>query len=102
MEIISKNGMVEFTLIAGKDRVKGRMLKGEALELIHKGNVKKKGNTITVDEKFIFDIEGEVEDKPLVESAMPQEEVKEDKPLTNKRKDDKPLTKNSKRKPKRK
>ena len=103
MEIISTNGMVEFTLIAGKDMVKGRMLESEALELIRKGSIKQKGNKITVDGKFIFETgEGEVEEKPLVESVKPQEEPQEDKPLTKKSKDDKPLSKNSKRKPKKK
>ena len=71
------NGAVSFVLISGPDKVKSTMLESEALELIAKGKVDKKGSSIVVDDKFIFEVAGgEAEkaaekavDKPLKEAA---------------------------------
>ena len=69
----NENGQVDFTLKSGKDKVKNVMLASEAIDLIHKGDVKKNGKNLIVDDKFIF----EIEDDPEM-SDMPDYQVKEE------------------------
>lgn len=58
MKLNSKNGKVEFLMVAGKDLVKNTMDEGEALKLIGKGKVTNADNhgafNLCVDGRYYF------------------------------------------------
>ena len=85
MELKAKNGMVDFVLVAGNDKVKNKMLESEARELIAAGPTVERNGQLIVADKFIF---GEAEPE---QEVKPQEEVKKDVPLSEAL-NDKPLT----------
>ena len=95
MEFNVVNGKVDFILISGNSRIKSSMLEKEAKELVETGQVKRKGNLIIVNDKFIFgeeepEVKKEVKEEPKVEV---EEEVKEEpKKRNNKRKETKGKT----------
>ena len=102
-----ENGMVEFILISGNQRIVNKMLESEAKAILKNGNVQKRGNEIVVDDKFIF----ATGDKPPTEAAPKAEPKTEqkadvkaeaDKPLSEAVKEDKPLTKKPRSKKKKK
>jgi len=59
MELKTSNGMVPFVLIVDGARVENKMTEREAKGLILSGKLKKQGNKVYVDDKFVFDLEGE-------------------------------------------
>ena len=79
MELKVKNGMVEFLLISGKDRVRNSMREAEAKELLEKGKVVEKDGQIIVNGKFIF---GEPKEE---EKEEPKEEITEEPKKEKKR-----------------
>lgn len=106
------NGQVDFTLLNGDYKVKGVMLVSEALNLVHSGEVKRKGNTFIVNDKFVFEVEDEdtanvpMAEEPKVEAPVEvQEEVQEETPEETPEEpieEDRPLSSVSKKKAKRK
>lgn len=93
------NGQVDFILMSNGAKVKGSMLASEAVNLVHNGEVKKQGNTFIVNDKFIFEIDGEdVAEAPEVkeEVAEPTEETLEEV-VEEVKEEDRPLTPRSKK-----
>lgn len=93
-------GAVDFIFLTNGTRVKNQMTVSEAKGLINSGSIKRDGNQIIVDDKFIFTLDGEEEPKEEVKEEPKKEpkkklaeEIKEDKPLKEVVKERKPRKK---------
>ena len=90
------NGQVDFILMSNGAKVKGSMLASEALNLVHSGKVTKKGNTFIVNDKFVFEIDGEEPTEVVEEVVEPTEETPEEV-VEEVKEEDRPLTPRSKK-----